>query len=137
MKHILACIVLSSIAFAFDDQTTDDEDLYEYDDIDESSGGGSGDFGIQSNIPTLVKDNSRSIDLNESPSTTPAPTTSTVEPEPIISSKFKLLVSLILGISCLTCLTLIILFSLHRYKKKDEGSYEIAGGYYTPGKASY
>ena len=25
MKHILACIVLSSIAFAYDDQTTDDE----------------------------------------------------------------------------------------------------------------
>ena len=40
--------------------------------------------------------------------------------------------------SCLTCMTLVILFSLHRYKKKDEGSYEIGGGYYTPGsKGAY
>ena len=54
--------------------------------------------------------------------------------QPPIDAKTKLLISLILGISCLTCLTILILFSCHRYKKKDEGSYEI-GGYYTPGKS--
>ena len=55
------------------------------------------------------------------------------EAEAPLDKQTKLLISLLLGIGCLTCITMILLFSVHRYKKKDEGSYEVHG-YYTPGK---
>ena len=54
--------------------------------------------------------------------------------QPPLDKKTKLLISLLFGIGCLTCITMILLFSVHRYKKKDEGSYEVHGSYYTPGK---
>lgn len=148
-------LVLWSILFSFaysDLVTTDDEDLLsekalvplqgsgdfmigsgDYDDLPDDPYAEFTTIATTQNYQSLPELPDESI-VQASPEKYKTSSEAIPTEQPPIDAKTKLLISLILGISCLTCLTILILFSCHRYKKKDEGSYEI-GGYYTPGKS--
>lgn len=115
-------VILSLVIAAVHTQNTDDEDL-----ITETSG----DFGTYDNIES-------SGDFDEVTAVLSQPDERYNEPTDLISDlrnesrndqiekEPKLFIAITLGVACLCCLTLIILLGCHRFKKKDEGSYDIS-----------
>jgi len=113
----------------YDDLDTPAED-YAYEDIPESSADDSDEFDEVDNVLSqpvnqagrnmkteIEKEISELRDLGNKIEN---------EMEDEIAKEPRLFIAITLGVCCLCCLTLIILLGCHRYKKKDEGSYDIS-----------
>jgi len=98
-----------------------DTDEY-YDDIEAENSGD----GFQDVTNVLSKKDDRWPDTRTGKGQEQKPTESLEEElEEEIIKEPRLFIAITLGVACLCCLTLIILLGCHRFKKKDEGSYDI------------
>ena len=155
MRIFLLTILLVSVAaFYTDDEdllrqrraessteaSGDQDDTEEYyDDIEaENSGDGFQDvtnvlskkvlivYNWSSHFELLLKDDRYGPDTRTGKGQEQKPTESLEEElEEEIIKEPRLFIAITLGVACLCCLTLIILLGCHRFKKKDEGSYDI------------